>query len=375
MEGVRAVHAWREELMKDKVVPWLMTGLMVASCVACIGSDERSREDVDMRSADSSPEMRADLDMASWQWIDVPESVCGNGAPTGVALNPSVSSDQWVIFFQGGGACWDVESCFVLKSAVNIESGYTAARFQNEPDKSLYIFDREDPENPFRDANYLYIPYCTGDLHNGDRVMTYSVFGQPRDVHHRGAHNMTKILETLSANLGDASKIFMVGVSAGGYGAQFHYEHIAKAAPQAEVHLLADGAPLVNPVGGRLGQMDRAWDLHAPEACASCKTSFPAWLDYLQETYPDGRLGLLTFDADQVIWLYFAYPLDGSFQAAVQALLQDHYSGNPLTTSAFVLQGGEHVMLNRPNLMRGDVPLRQWISWWASGDAQWVNVP
>lgn len=362
--------------MKEDMGSLLLTGLMVASCVACIGSDESSHEDVDMPSADLSPEMRADLnDEGSWQWIDVPESVCGNGEPTGVAVNPSSSSEPWVIFFQGGGACWDVESCFVLKSAANIESGYTAARFQNEPDRSLYIFDREDPENPFRDANFLYIPYCTGDLHNGDRITTYNALGQARDVHHRGAHNMTKILEALSASLRDATRIFMVGVSAGGYGAQFHYENVSNAAPRAEVLLLADGAPLVNPVGGRLGQMDRAWDFHAPEGCEPCKTSFPAWLDYYDETYPQRRFGLLTYDADQVIWLYFAYPLDGSFQAAIHALLQTHYQDGSLDSAAFVLPGGEHVMLHRGALQRDGVSLRQWISWWASGDPQWANVP
>ena len=35
------------------------------------------------------------------------------------------------------------------------------------------IFDRSNPENPFRDFGVIFVPYCTGDVHIGDASRRY----------------------------------------------------------------------------------------------------------------------------------------------------------------------------------------------------------
>ena len=46
------------------------------------------------------------------------------------------------------------------------------------------------PTNVFRDATYVFVPYCTGDLHAGDNVATYDVGGTPTPTYHWGGRNL-----------------------------------------------------------------------------------------------------------------------------------------------------------------------------------------
>ena len=46
-----------------------------------------------------------------WTFIDFPEAVCMNGTPTGIAINPHASSEDVLIFLEGGNACFNLISC------------------------------------------------------------------------------------------------------------------------------------------------------------------------------------------------------------------------------------------------------------------------
>lgn len=311
----------------------------------------------------------------TWTWIDFPESRCGNGAATGIGVNLTDRSDDVFVFFNGGGACWDVNTCFVLKSAVNIESGYTAASFAADPVPQADAFDRDRTDNPLRDMSWVYIPYCTGDLHAGDKVTTYSALGQTRDVHHVGAANAQRFLARLGPTFAAAGRVFVSGASAGGYGAQLNFHRFATAFPDAQLHVLSDSGPLVQPYGGRLGEMNAAWDLQAPPDCADCATSFPRWFDHLVQTYPATRFGLLNYDADQVIHTYWAYPIGNSFFDALSVFVTDHYEP-PANTAAFILAGTQHVLLGNLFTLTtpGGVRLQDWVAAWIDGGETWATV-
>lgn len=311
----------------------------------------------------------------TWTWVDFPGSVCGNGAATGIAVNLTARSKDVVVYFAGGGACWDSGSCFVLKSAVNVETGYTGATFASDAIKSAAPFDRTDPANPFKDASFVYVPYCTGDLHAGDRLASYEVWGQWKSVHHRGARNVEEFLARLAPTFPGPRKVLVTGSSAGGYGAQLNYHRFAQAFPEAEVHALADCSQLVQPWGGTFGSWKGAWDLQSPPGCSTCKDSLPDTVDHLAKTWPQRRFGLLAYEEDGTLTLYFAYPLDGSFKAATNALLSKRYDPNP-NARYFVLAGNTHVMLDKFTTLTGPggVSLRDFVSGWATGDARWANV-
>lgn len=57
----------------------------------------------------------------SWESLPIDGARCGNGTDTGVGVNRSTQSGDLVILMQGGGACWDGDSCFVKKASVHVE--------------------------------------------------------------------------------------------------------------------------------------------------------------------------------------------------------------------------------------------------------------
>ena len=61
-----------------------------------------------------------------------------------------------------------------------------------------HALDRARATNPFRDASYVFVPYCTGDLHAGSNVATYDVLG-PRTFAHVGRRNVEALLPRLRA--------------------------------------------------------------------------------------------------------------------------------------------------------------------------------
>jgi hypothetical protein len=311
----------------------------------------------------------------TWTWVDLPETACANGAPTGLGVNLTTRSQDLVVYLEGGGACWDANTCFVLKAAAHVESGYGAAAWASDPVKGASAWRRSDPANPLRDASFAVIPYCTGDLYAGDRDTTYELLGQQRTLRHRGARNVEAYLRRLAATFPDARRVWVMGSSAGGYGVQLNLHRFVAAFPEAEVSALSDCGPLVPAYDARLSDMQRAWDTQVAPGCDGCATDFPRLAAHLATAYPDVRQGLLAYEADGVISLYFGYPADGSYAAATGRLLASAYDPHE-NARYFMLPGNAHTMLGAFDTLAGPggVSLRTWVSRWATGDAAWASA-
>jgi len=161
-------------------------------------------------------------------WIKIPlpkPCVNGLGGDTFILVRRG-SSNNLLIFFEGGGACadyytckpmlcTDIESCKPLLgigSVVALESKFW---FLN-----LYyrggIFDVKRAENPFRDWTIVFVPYNTGDLHIGNRVVKYFGDGETKIVYHVGYVNAIVAMRWIKEN-GNFDRIVIAGSSAGGY--------------------------------------------------------------------------------------------------------------------------------------------------------------
>lgn len=308
----------------------------------------------------------------TWTWIEIPGTTCANGTPAGFGINvPSAPSTELFVYFQGGGACWDANTCFTLKSAVNIETTYDAAKFA--ADLGGAQADRS-PGNVFARATLVWVPYCTGDLHAGIEVRDYAVNGATRTVHHTGGTNTQRFVDALKATVPAASKVWLAGSSAGGYGATFNQHRFAAAWPSVDVHVLQDSSPFV-PVITAYATWQAAWSLQFPPGCTGCSTSLPSVIDAVTAAHPRSRIGLLTYDDDAVIKQYFGYAATaGSLVPATTMLLANQY--NLPTTHAFVLAGTAHTMFAQIGTLvgPGGVRLSDWIAQWATGDAAWTTV-
>ncbi|MGC3958041.1 MAG: pectin acetylesterase-family hydrolase [Verrucomicrobiota bacterium] len=98
--------------------------------------------------------------MDTWTFLPVAGAQCANGTPTGVGVNRSTLSANLVIMLEGGGACWDGESCFVNNAAVHVQDTYDATLFQSDFASKQGPTTR-DPNNPFSAATQVFVPYCS----------------------------------------------------------------------------------------------------------------------------------------------------------------------------------------------------------------------
>jgi hypothetical protein len=310
----------------------------------------------------------------SWTWVDFPDSACGNGAATGIGINPTARSTDVFLYLEGGGACWDEVTCFVLGAASNLTTGYGQAQFfstQPPGPTTRWAVNRGAAENPFKDMSFVYVPYCTGDVHGGDAVRTY---GTRPQVHHKGRANMQAFLTRLAATFTGPRRIFLAGSSAGGFGAQLNYERVAQAFPQAEVHLLSDSGQMVTPAGTLLTTWVTNWGLSIPAGCVGCATDFTKFPAYLHDTYPARRFALDAFTQDDVLRRFFGYaPAD--FETRTLGVLSSAY-GTRANAHYFLKAGTSHTMLGSLEtvaLASGGTSLRSWLSAWVAGSASWTN--
>ncbi len=195
-----------------------------------------------------------------WNVIET-AGVCSSGTPFQFYAKTSNVSDNLLIFFNGGGACWFGQACD-LSSQPNIHSPFSDMD-QNNPNLSKGIFDFENTENPFADFDMVFIPYCTGDVHIGSGERTYSyqnVAGEnvSYTTHHNGFENSTKSLNWIYENFTAVDNVVVAGSSAGAIASSFYSGLVAEHFSSAPVTLIADAA------GGyrtpRLPVTHRAWN-------------------------------------------------------------------------------------------------------------------
>lgn len=86
--------------------------------------------------------------------------------------------ERLVVFFEGGGGCFDQTTCAVGNRWFDDSVGP-----EDDPAYARGVFDLADRRNPFRDWSWVMIPSCAGDVHVGDRRVRYG----PVTVEQRGA--------------------------------------------------------------------------------------------------------------------------------------------------------------------------------------------
>jgi hypothetical protein len=222
-----------------------------------------------------------DLPVGEWTQIPVEGARCLYDTDYSFFVRPaSEPTANLMIYFEGGGACWDGFTCGAR--------GQFASQFEvneTEPDGlTSGFFDFDNEENPVRDYNTVFIPYCTGDVHAGSTpAVTLPVppeSGLPIEevtVNFTGFANASAALDWTYANYPEPEQVFVTGCSAGGYGALFHAANIMRNYADQRVVLLSDAATGVTP---------RAWEgLALWNVYASLPDFIPAFVDVTPQRY------------------------------------------------------------------------------------------
>ena len=150
-------------------------------------------------------------------------------------------SINWLVYFQGGGGCWDGETCQVGSSFYDSSVGAN-----DSPERRGGILNFDNPENPFADYHAVYVPSCTGDVYLGSNIQTYETDdGEDIEIYHHGFVNLNAALDWAFANVLSPESVFVTGCSAGSVGSIRAAPHLIHHYSDAEVIQLGDSLGFV----------------------------------------------------------------------------------------------------------------------------------
>ncbi len=328
-------------------------------------------------------------DAMTWTWVDFPGALCMDGSATGIGINLNPESTKLVIYLEGGGACFDAISC----STVANLHGYGSAQFQSDVNGGaigIGLLDRTDANNPMKDANYVYIPYCSGDVHGGTLM-------DSSDGHtHVGYRNVTeylkRIVPTFDSDHGMVDYVLLTGRSAGGLGTMVNYIQVQEAFDCTPVDALDDAGTLLpdDYLKPCLQQTVRdVWGLDPiiPSDCSQCTCSdgggmvnlFP----YLVRRYPDRRFGFVSSMEDSTFRQFFSFGYSPTCSYPVVMPGADYTAGlnelRALLSSdtnfhSYFVSGMQHTFTFDLTTTSASVVLEDWVTELVNGDSAWADV-
>lgn len=284
-------------------------------------------------------------------------------------------SDKVIVDFQGGGACWNEETCGFADSLFSDETGDVTTFQQLIADGVLGGIYSDADDSPFRDYTIIHIPYCTGDIHWGNSRVEY---GDDLTIEHRGYVNATAALDWIYSRYPDPNQIFVNGCSAGAYGAALHSAYIADNYPDARIAVLGDsGAGIIT--DDFLTQSLPNWNAEPalPSFVAGLQRplselTLPDLYVEIGATFPDMRLAQTAtqFDADQI----FFYGAMGGDPFDWTPLFRDSLSSIESSTPSFrayVPPGSVHCATIYPYFYQREVngvAMSEWVEQLVEGD-------
>jgi len=180
------------------------------------------------------------------------------------------SSDKVLLYFQGGGACWDEAST---------KGGFCTS--DSSPQSLVGIFDRTDAKNAYKDYTIVHVLYCSGDLFGGDVVRPYTdSAGVP--VAQKGYDNALSAVNWIqqqqaSGGLASSlSDLVIMGCSAGSLGAQIWSDNALDMIKHTKAAVIPDSYAGVFPDGSEgpliyeFGMCNVGKDFLSPENYQKC---------------------------------------------------------------------------------------------------------
>ena len=274
-----------------------------------------------------------------WEMVELPASSgasCGNGTPYRFFVNRTPFTSKTVVMYEGGGACWEKGSCEntggAQLAAVNPDGIPT--NYMSDWNRQAHLglvtpfTARVHPLQSVQTQswNIVYLTYCTGDVHTGNKITPYSDSTGTIAWYHRGAVNAKAVTAWMAANMPRPDTLLLTGFSAGGTGSTANYPQMRTGLKPTRAALLADSGPLFSaprnstpeqspslPLHNKIRQV---WGLDEPGGMVTeLFTKYPTAGDNnnlgsisygLNKIFPTDRIGYAMFQED-TIYSAFSY--------------------------------------------------------------------
>lgn len=318
--------------------------------------------------------------------------------------NADSEKSKLMLFFQGGGACVDENTCaFGSQCSLADEATFRTAATAS----SAGILDRSLPDNMFKDWNIVFIPYCTGDLHLGNRIaMPYEsgneallgntqCLGLNYPMHMNGYNNTMAVLEWAHENFPEVEHVIVGGESSGSLGAQAYSAKIAEMweidHEETSFSVLADSyvgvlpndkpaAKLLNTYGACSNNFDLSEDIM--EACEAGTATTVELVSALLKAQPESHWLFINSKGDMIQRYFYALVKDGIRDFSFPNLISEEVFFSNMSTilnsyrdvssqiSTFYVEDTVHVYLYDSNftslksdegLTLGDV-INEWLA-------------
>ncbi len=308
----------------------------------------------------SSEVVESGLTIHTFQGIDGP--LCFTGNEFSMSTRDG-SSNELMIFLQGGGACGP-ENCDAVEVTSNIPP--------------LGVLNAADTENPAATFNVGYVPYCDGSLFTGDRDVDSDGDGV-NDRFFRGVQNLSASLDVIVRTYPSPSKIFLTGNSAGGSGVHYALPLVRKLYPDVPIEIINDsGVGIIQP--GVQESLNAYWNSASffPASCNTCIGEDGHLTDYHKYQLGEDeniRMGFISSKQDEVVAderLMIGGP---AFEAELLPAMTELQEAFPDRFRSLITDGNEHTfILRRFDFEVGNTTVRQWVTDMLSGSEDWVSV-
>ena len=383
-------------MTRRPLLPALALLLALLATVGACSSDDVGSEEATADTAASAPDDTASTTSATSatsgdttstedpatpvdpaaEWVEheaPPECLCAHGDPYSYWTR-TADPAKVVLYFQGGGGCFSADMC--AEGSTQYQQVATGEQVLGAPgEPPAGIFDLNDPDNPFRDWSFVYVPYCTGDLHLGDNVHEYSA---DVTVNHKGFVNANAAYDTLLEEFGGAKEVFVTGSSAGGAPAPLFGGLVSDDLPDARVSVLADASgaypsnPTINATTSALwGTFDILPDWPEYDGLTPEDLGVTDVFVHAGAHAPDARFARFDHAYDSV--QARAYALTGFADGDLRDIIvanEAYIEDGGVDVASYLAPGTAHIILSEPELSTltvADTSFLDWLTAYAAG--------
>ncbi len=314
-----------------------------------------------------------DIPIGEWEWIPVEGTYCRDGSEAGISVRTGSKSDHLLIFLEGSGICFNLATC--LTNAQKI------VKFGQNPSYMPFgIFNFSKENNPFKDWNIVYIPYCTGDCHMGSNPDGHIPnLGKQMFV---GGDNYRTFLKSIVAKFKESAVVLLAGFSGGAIGAAGNaYATVKAFGDDVTFAGISDGATIISdeymtPCLQKL--LAHTWNVekYIPKNCEDCFPTQGGSLfnlyTYMANQYPNKPSGLISALNDPMMTTFLSfgwnecsghalYPMD-KYQEGLENL-RDYVTGIGMKGGTYYYDGILHGTLKYENFYTMNIGGESLIDW------------